>query len=78
MKFPLCAAFGMQVDTRNPAMQNRMISLNATLRRTDANCVHVTFLDMSVAQAVGSAYQRRRAERIEARLAALETKLGVV
>ena len=25
-----------------------------------------------------AAYQRRRAERIEARLAALETKLGVV
>lgn len=70
MKFPLCAAFGMQTDTRNPAMQNRMMSLDASLGHTDANCAHVTFPDMSVAQAAGFACQRRRA--------ALETKLGSV
>ena len=32
----------------------------------------------SEALCLEAAYQRRRAERIEARLAALETKLGVV
>lgn len=51
-------------------MQNRMMSLDASLGHTDANCAHVTFPDMSVAQAAGSACQRRRAAR--------ETKLGSV